>query len=165
MSGGGEAMLYPYRPAGEHRLPGLRPGGAAGPGALLGLMRDVGQLFDCEPVVLQRPDSPALLLFYPDTVFPWRDLAEVCGGALAGLYKGAFFVLRAAHDARAGYRAVSRRHLLPRLEGDDREILAACIGRKAFLDADRAALDEGYRALIRWCGKILRECGGAVASV
>ena len=30
---------------------------------------------------------------------------------------------------------------------------------------DRAALDEGYRALIRWCGKILRECGGAVASV
>ena len=22
MSGGGEAMLYPYRPAGEHRLPG-----------------------------------------------------------------------------------------------------------------------------------------------
>ena len=85
MSGGGEAMLYPYRPAGEHRLPGLRPGGAAGPGALLGLMRDVGQLFDCEPVVLQRPDSPALLLFYPDTVFPWRDLAEVCGGALAGL--------------------------------------------------------------------------------
>ena len=85
MSGGGEAMLYPYRPAGEHRLPGLRPGCAAGPGALLGLMRDVGQLFDCEPVVLQRPDSPALLLFYPDTVFPWRDLAEVCGGALAGL--------------------------------------------------------------------------------
>ena len=79
------AMLYPYRPAGEHRLPGLRPGCAAGPGALLGLMRDVGQLFDCEPVVLQRPDSPALLLFYPDTVFPWRDLAEVCGGALAGL--------------------------------------------------------------------------------
>ncbi|MFR8953368.1 MAG: hypothetical protein ACLVH7_04615, partial [Flavonifractor plautii] len=78
-------MLYPYRPAGEHRLPGLRPGCAAGPGALLGLMRDVGQLFDCEPVVLQRPDSPALLLFYPDTVFPWRDLAEVCGGALAGL--------------------------------------------------------------------------------
>lgn len=70
MSGGGEAMLYPYRPAGEHRLPGLRPGCAAGPGALLGLMRDVGQLFDCEPVVLQRPDSPALLLFYPDTVFP-----------------------------------------------------------------------------------------------
>jgi len=58
MSGGGEAMLYPYRPAGEHRLPGLRPGCAAGPGALLGLMRDVGQLFDCEPVVLQRPDSP-----------------------------------------------------------------------------------------------------------
>ena len=42
MSGGGEAMLYPYRPAGEHRLPGLRPGCAAGPGALLGLMRDVG---------------------------------------------------------------------------------------------------------------------------
>ena len=40
MSGGGEAMLYPYRPAGEHRLPGLRPGGAAGPGALLGLMRE-----------------------------------------------------------------------------------------------------------------------------
>jgi len=79
MSGGGEAMLYPYRPAGEHRLPGLRPGCAAGPGALLGLMRDVGQLFDCEPVVLQRPDSPALLLFYPDTVFPWRDLAEVLG--------------------------------------------------------------------------------------
>ena len=66
-------MLYPYRPAGEHRLPGLRPGGAAGPGALLGLMRDVGQLFDCEPVVLQRPDSPALLLFYPDTVTT-RDL-------------------------------------------------------------------------------------------
>ena len=85
MSGGGEAMLYPYRPAGEHRLPGLRPGGAAGPGALLGLMRDVGQLFDCEPTVLQRPDSPVLLLFYPDTVFQWRDLAEVCGGALAGL--------------------------------------------------------------------------------
>ena len=24
MSGGGEAMLYPYRPAGEHRLPGKR---------------------------------------------------------------------------------------------------------------------------------------------
>ena len=63
------------------------------------------------------------------------------------------------------YGAVSRRDLLPRLEGDDREILAACIGRKAFLGADRAALDEGYRALIRWCGKILRECGGAVASV
>ena len=40
MSGGGEAMLYPYRPAGEHRLPGLRPGCAAGPGALLGLMRE-----------------------------------------------------------------------------------------------------------------------------
>lgn len=76
MSGGGEAMLYPYRPAGEHRLPGLRPGCAAGPGALLGLMRDVGQLFDCEPVVLQRPDSPALLLFYPDTVFPWRDRSD-----------------------------------------------------------------------------------------
>ena len=82
MSGGGEAMLYPYRPAGEHRLPGLRPGGAAGPGALLGLMRDVGQLFDCEPTVLQRPDSPVLLLFYPDTVFQWRDLAEVCGLSL-----------------------------------------------------------------------------------
>ena len=48
-------------------------------------MRDVGQLFDCEPTVLQRPDSPVLLLFYPDTVFQWRDLAEVCGGALAGL--------------------------------------------------------------------------------
>ena len=90
---------------------------------------------------------------------------EASGGALAELYKGTFFVLRAAHDARAGYRAVSRRDLLPRLEGDDREILAACIGRKAFLGADRAALDEGYRALIRWCGKILRECGGAVASV
>ena len=37
------------------------------------------------------------------------------GGALAELYKGTFFVLRAAHDARAGYRAVSRRDLLPRL--------------------------------------------------
>ena len=68
MSGGGEAMLYPYRPAGEHRLPGLRPGGAAGPGALLGLLRSVGQICDCAPGWV-----------------PWRDLAEVCGGALAGL--------------------------------------------------------------------------------
>ena len=29
---------------------------------------------------------------------------EASGGALAELYKGTFFVLRAAHDARAGYR-------------------------------------------------------------
>lgn len=68
---------------------------------------------------------------------------EASGGALAELYKGAFFVLRAAHDARAGYRAVSRRDLLPRLEGDDREILAACIGRKAFLDAGSGGAGRG----------------------
>ena len=111
MSGGGEAMLYPYRPAGEHRLPGLRPGGAAGPGALLGLMRDVGQLFDCEPVVLQRPDSPALLLFYPDTVFPWRDLAEVCGGALAGLE--GLWPVTAGDRRAAGRRACGRRRSHP----------------------------------------------------
>ena len=32
--------------------------------------------------------------------------------------------------------------LLPRLEGDDRESLAACIGRKALLVPDQAALDR-----------------------
>ena len=32
MSGGGEAMLYPYRPAGEHRLPGLRKPASLGRG-------------------------------------------------------------------------------------------------------------------------------------
>lgn len=89
---------------------------------------------------------------------------EASGGALAELYKGAFFVLRAAHDARTGYRAVSRRDLLPRLAEAEREILAASIGREALRGAEREALDEGFRALIRWCGKILEECGGDVAS-
>ena len=81
---------------------------------------------------------------------------------LLNAFPEAALLLSRGHVAAANQVA---RHLLPRLEGDDREILAACIGRKAFLDADPAALDEGYRALIRWCGKILRECGGAVASV
>ena len=79
-------MLYPYRPAGEHRLPGLRPGCAAGPGALLGLMRDVGQLFDCEPGWCSSgPDSPALLLFYPDSSVP---VAGSGGGVGGGRWRG-----------------------------------------------------------------------------
>ncbi|UQT49233.1 hypothetical protein M5E87_04755 [Flavonifractor plautii] len=107
MSGEERPCCIPTAPPGAP-APRTAARGAAGPGALLGLMRDVGQLFDCEPVVLQRPDSPALLLFYPDTVFPWRDLAEVCGGALAGLWPVTVYgttARRETGELRAAVRA------------------------------------------------------------
>ena len=45
-------------------------------------------------------------------------------GFLEGAHKGAFFTLRALYELRTGESVRAKRDLLPRLSGDEREILA-----------------------------------------
>lgn len=45
-------------------------------------------------------------------------------GFLEGAHKGAFFTLRALHELRTGENVRAKRELLPRLVGEEREILA-----------------------------------------
>lgn len=71
---------------------------------------------------------------------------------LRGLYKGAFFPLLAAHYLRTGEYAGSKKELLRRLEGGEREILRLSMEWDGSEDLDRC-----FSLLLTWAGDVLRK--------
>lgn len=69
---------------------------------------------------------------------------------LRGLYKSAFFTLRAAHYCRTGAFVHTKRALLPLLDGEEREILAAGMG-----DAD-GSFAEQSETLLTWASSLIQ---------
>ena len=77
--------------------------------------------------------------------------------SLSDLYKGTLFLLLGRHYQNTGEYLPSSLELRPTLNGEDLEIFTSCQQRRAFLAAGSAELEEGYRMLIRWCSRLLRE--------
>ncbi len=63
---------------------------------------------------------------------------------LKNAHKGAFFTLRALHELRTGENLRAKRELLPRLEGDEREILAYS------LSPGGEPPEAAFARLLRW---------------
>ena len=71
---------------------------------------------------------------------------------LSGLYKGAYFVLRAKHELATGEATATKAELFSRLAGEDRIIL----GRSMEAAVEDPAL---YGELIRWAGRLIVQYG------
>lgn len=75
---------------------------------------------------------------------------------LAGIYKGAFFLLQLRHYLRAGQYIPTKREMLPLLQDDERDILFVSMQKGQPLAGEPA---EHFRKLIAWAGGILRTGG------
>ncbi|HCI21813.1 MAG TPA: hypothetical protein DE176_04665, partial [Clostridiales bacterium] len=76
--------------------------------------------------------------------------------SLQGAYKTVFFLLQLSHYLRTGDYLPTKRALLERLTGDERDILEISLHWEAH-GADRAAgPDRYFRLLLDWLGGILR---------
>lgn len=77
-------------------------------------------------------------------------------GFLRNAHKSAFFVLRALHELRTGENVRAKRDLLPRLSGDEREILARSLA------TDEAEQPESaFARLLRWSAAAMTEAENA----
>lgn len=78
---------------------------------------------------------------------------------LRGAYKAAVFVIKQQYYLRGGVYLRTRRELLPRLQGTEREIVLA-VDRWAGQAADRAARPGRYFSLLLdWCAAVLHPQG------
>lgn len=73
-------------------------------------------------------------------------------GFLKESYKSAFFVLRDLHELRTGENVRTKKDLLPRLSGDEREILAYSLGLNGGEEAETA-----FDRLLRWSAAAMAE--------
>lgn len=71
-------------------------------------------------------------------------------GFLKEAHKGAFFLLRDLYELRTGERVRTRGELLPRLEGEEREILAYAL----VPEGDVRAV---FARLMAWAGRVMGE--------
>lgn len=69
---------------------------------------------------------------------------------LQGTHKGAFFLLRDCHELRTGEQVRTRAELLPRLEGEEKAILAYALSPAG---EEKAAFER----LIAWAGGLLTQ--------
>ena len=72
--------------------------------------------------------------------------------ALAGTYKGTFFILQNLYLLRHGRFVLSRGELLPLLTGKDREVLSRCM---ALAEGGAYDFDESFELLFTWCQETL----------
>lgn len=73
---------------------------------------------------------------------------------LAGVCKGAFFVLQSVHYLRSGRYCAGKQVLAECLAGHERDILAGSMNFAAWLSERSEA--EAYELLLRWCGDVLK---------
>lgn len=76
--------------------------------------------------------------------------------AICGAYKGSFFILQLLHYLRTGYYPLSKKELLPLLDGDERKILETCIALKDGSPLSEASEKGHFDLLIRWCARVLK---------
>ena len=72
-------------------------------------------------------------------------------GFLEGAHKGAFFTLRALHELRTGENVRAKRELLPRLVGEEREILAYSLFHP------KEEPEAAFARLLRWSAATMAE--------
>ena len=78
-------------------------------------------------------------------------------GFLKEAHKGAFFVLRSLHELRTGESVRAKRDLLPRLSGDERDILGYGLSQ----NQEGEPLEAAFARLLRWSGAAMAEAGNA----
>ncbi len=82
---------------------------------------------------------------------------EERAATLRALAKSAFFMLRPLHYLRSGEYAATKKEMLNRLTGLDRDILSAGFSSGAAPESgDEAAVEAGYGRLIRWSAELLK---------
>ena len=74
-------------------------------------------------------------------------------GFLKEAHKGAFFVLRSLHELRTGEAIRAKRDLLPRLSGDEREILTYSLTQ----NQEDEPPETAFARLLRWSGAAMAE--------
>lgn len=74
---------------------------------------------------------------------------------LAGLYKGAFFLLQLVYYLREGTYVHTKKELLPLLCGDEKEILSVSMSWPACSEQIRNNPDTYFDLLIRWASELL----------
>lgn len=75
-------------------------------------------------------------------------------GFLREAHKGTFFALRALYELRTGEKVRAKRDLLPRLSGDEREVLAYSLA------PGDEPLEDVFARLLRWSASAMAEAGG-----
>ena len=78
---------------------------------------------------------------------------EDWSGFLKEAHKGAFFVLRSLHELRTGEAVRAKTDLLPRLSGDEREILAYSLTQ----NQEDVPPETAFARLLRWSGAAMAE--------
>lgn len=78
-------------------------------------------------------------------------------GFLKEAHKSAFFVLRSLHELRTGESVRAKRELLPRLSGDERELLARSLGSGEAGEPP----EDAFARLLRWSSAVMTETGRA----
>lgn len=78
---------------------------------------------------------------------------EDWAGFLKEAHKGAFFVLRSLHELRTGEAVRAKGDLLPRLSGDERDILAYRLSQ----NQNEEAPERTFARLLRWSGAAMAE--------
>lgn len=87
-------------------------------------------------------------------------LHEKDPAVLAGLYKGAAFVLQAKYFCESGVYVRRKEELAPLLQGADREILDASRALRRRPETAAAQFDSLSQQLLRWSGKAIAAYGG-----
>lgn len=77
--------------------------------------------------------------------------------SLQALYKMAFFVLQAKYFLQNGRYVPTKKELVSRLSGIDKEILENCLNRHNFVKYGAAEIDGLYQKLILWSANSLKE--------
>lgn len=77
--------------------------------------------------------------------------------ALQALYKMAFFVLQAKYCLQNGRYVPTKKELVSRLSGIDKEILENCLNRHNFMKYSAAEINNLYQRLILWSADCLKE--------
>ena len=78
-------------------------------------------------------------------------------GFLKASEKSAFFVLRALHELRTGENVRAKRELLPRLTGDERQILERGLAK----DETGEPCETAFARLLRWSAAAMAEAQDA----
>jgi uncharacterized protein len=72
---------------------------------------------------------------------------------LSGLYKMTFFILQAEHFFLTCQYVPTKKELLGKLKGQDKEILSNCINRNLLSGYDMEKVETLYDKLIKWCSR------------
>ncbi len=75
---------------------------------------------------------------------------------LSALYKSAFFILQAKHFEQSKQYISSKKELVERIEGVDREILQICMERGKLVAMQDADLLSYYEKIIGWSSALLQ---------